>query len=373
MKSNKVIHVVSFNNPFPPVYGGVIDVYFKLKALHEIGYQIHLYSFVRNLPKQQSELEKICASVHFYERKWHLKNLLSLQPFSIISRFHKDLFLKLKNSEEIVLFESFQTTSMIGKLNLKNAFLRLHNDEENYYGGIARSEKNPLKKLVFKIESLRYKRYQPKMLRKFRKVFTLSLAETEWVEKLSGNAEYVPVFHGNREVDIVTGRGNYALFHGDLRTSDNLAVAKYFIEIFKKNDSKLIIASSTGRGVMEKEMEGHENLTFVQIESFDHLKLLIQNAQFNLVYSFQNSGTKLKLLNSLFYGRFCLINENVVDDEALKDLCISIKDEAHFIQQFEEKKEEVFSGVAQRKKVLEQQFSDLENARKIDHSLTEFL
>lgn len=31
------LHVVSFQVPFPPDYGGLIDVYYKLKALKEAG------------------------------------------------------------------------------------------------------------------------------------------------------------------------------------------------------------------------------------------------------------------------------------------------------------------------------------------------
>ena len=34
------LHVVSFQVPFPPDYGGLIDVYYKLKALKEAGDEI---------------------------------------------------------------------------------------------------------------------------------------------------------------------------------------------------------------------------------------------------------------------------------------------------------------------------------------------
>ena len=39
------IHIVSFDVPFPPEYGGVIDVYFKAKALSEKGLKVLLHCF----------------------------------------------------------------------------------------------------------------------------------------------------------------------------------------------------------------------------------------------------------------------------------------------------------------------------------------
>ena len=42
----KKLHIISFDNPYPPVYGGVIDVFYKIKDLHAEGYEIYLHCFV---------------------------------------------------------------------------------------------------------------------------------------------------------------------------------------------------------------------------------------------------------------------------------------------------------------------------------------
>ena len=39
------LHIVSFSVPFPANYGGVIDVFYKLKALHKAGMKIHLHCY----------------------------------------------------------------------------------------------------------------------------------------------------------------------------------------------------------------------------------------------------------------------------------------------------------------------------------------
>ena len=37
----KHLHIISFDVPYPANYGGVIDVFYKLKALHAEGIKIH--------------------------------------------------------------------------------------------------------------------------------------------------------------------------------------------------------------------------------------------------------------------------------------------------------------------------------------------
>jgi len=41
----KKLHIVSFDVPYPANYGGVIDVFYKLKALHSLGIEIYFHVF----------------------------------------------------------------------------------------------------------------------------------------------------------------------------------------------------------------------------------------------------------------------------------------------------------------------------------------
>ena len=43
--SDMKLNVVSFDIPYPPDYGGVIDIYYKIKALNSAGIKIHLHCF----------------------------------------------------------------------------------------------------------------------------------------------------------------------------------------------------------------------------------------------------------------------------------------------------------------------------------------
>ncbi|MGB4283887.1 MAG: hypothetical protein WBJ48_04150, partial [Bacteroidales bacterium] len=43
--SNKTLHLISFDMPYPPNYGGIIDVFYKIRALHRVGVNIILHVF----------------------------------------------------------------------------------------------------------------------------------------------------------------------------------------------------------------------------------------------------------------------------------------------------------------------------------------
>ena len=71
---NKALHIISFDNPFPPKYGGVIDVFYKIKALHSLGVKIYLHCFVDEIPMVDSDLKIFVEKVYYYKnRKQHHK------------------------------------------------------------------------------------------------------------------------------------------------------------------------------------------------------------------------------------------------------------------------------------------------------------
>ena len=39
------LHVIALNIPYPPNYGGVIDIYYKLLALHRLGVRLILHCY----------------------------------------------------------------------------------------------------------------------------------------------------------------------------------------------------------------------------------------------------------------------------------------------------------------------------------------
>lgn len=369
----KVINIVSFNNPFPPKYGGIIDVYYKVEALNKIGYQIHMHCFVKEIPTHYEELSKITASISFYlaEPKWY--HFFSNLPLSIISRGNKGLVDNLTKNDAPIIFESLKSTCLMNDYRLKKRFkiLRLHNIEQNYFKGIAKSETNLFKKLMFFIEVSKYKKYDFNILN-FQKVFTLSKYENSYIQEKYNNGVYIPVFHGNKEVVELSEFGNYSIFHGDLTTSDNRKVALFLIDVFKDLPNyKLIIASGFGKDFILKAIGNCKHIEHVEIKDFLHLKYLLNNAHISISWSFQKSGTKLKLLNSLFNSRHNIVNEHIIDDDAVFPLCnrvaskVDLIDKVKYLHTIPYKKDQYLL----KKEILAQTFSDENNAKLIDSIL----
>lgn len=370
--SGKALHIVSFDNPYPPNYGGVIDVYYKIMALHQIGYSIHLHCFVKEIPEHFDELKALTATVCFYKIEQNPLYFLSRLPFSVISRSDRKLIENIVKEEAPILFDGLKTTCLMNALRLKSykKYLRLHNIEPNYYKGIASSETNFMKKIAFYLEARKYKRYEYEM-NAFNKVFTLSEFENEVVNQRFSNAVYIPVFHGNVAVKELSDFGNYALYHGDLTTSDNRKTVMFLVGVFKQiPDYQLIIASGSNEEFVKSQIDDASNIQFVALKGFDHLKQLFSEAHLNICWSFQKSGTKLKLINSLFNSRHCIINENIIDDYKVSGLCIQVKNEEELLTAIKKTIQLPFTETARRKKILESHLNDIENARLLAAELS---
>ncbi len=366
--NERSLHIISFDNPFPPNYGGVIDVYYKVKALHLLDVKIHLHCFVDDIPSDYSALETVTEKVYFYKRKNKFWSCFQIIPFSVHSRFSHKLIERLNQDDFPVFFEGLQSTAVLNHIVKRpgKVFLRLHNNEEKYYKGISKSEKNSLRKWAYRLESTKYKVYQKSIFQQFDNVFTLSETENFEVNSTAGNGVYIPVFHGNNEVKRHSEYGRFALYHGDLRISDNLKAVDFLISVFKKlPDYKLIIASAAGRKFVESKIKNTPSIEFTEIKQESDLKQLFDEAHLHVLYSFQQSGTKLKVINALFKGRFCLINSNMVDDKRIKKLCLLAENETEFKKKIELAMQTPFSSDSYRESVLKEVLDDSKNAKQL--------
>ena len=365
----KSIHIISFDNPFPPNYGGVIDVFYKIKALHSIGFKIYLHCFYQNRNQVSEELSAITEEVFLYKKNRNPFFLFSKIPLPVISRFHHDLAKNIAKIDAPIFFEGLQTTMILQKVHLPNQkFLRLHNIESDFYAGMSKNETNYFWKIMYHFVAQKFIGYQ-KIISNFNHVFTLSCYENEVVKNITNQTDYVPVFHGNQH-QFLSKKGKFALYHGDLRLADNKKAAKFLIEVFKEiPDYQLIIASSNGKKMVETKAKNLSNVTFVELNASNQLTDLFSEAHINVMLSFQRSGTKLKVVNSLFNGRFCLVNKNMIDDVTVLNLCELAETKQEFVAKINELKNKEYQENEKRNQVLSTVLNDIENAKKIEKLL----
>ncbi|WP_313361322.1 hypothetical protein, partial [Empedobacter sp.] len=172
MYQGNKLHFISMDVPFPPNYGGVIDVFYKLKAFHQLGIEIHLHLFGFN-EIESDVLRKYAKEVYFYPIHQKPNYIFKKYPISVRSRDSQLLYERIKSLKAPIFFESLKTTFILNKYTLEgySKYLRLHNIEQNYFSGLAESEKNLAKKALFYIEAKKYIQYE-NIIHQFDEVFT---------------------------------------------------------------------------------------------------------------------------------------------------------------------------------------------------------
>jgi Glycosyl transferases group 1 len=373
----KQLHIISFDIPYPADYGGVMDVFYKIRALHEQGVRIILHCFQYGNRTPQAELEKYCAAVHYYPRSMSPFNLLSTRPFIVVSRQKRALLKNLQADNAPILFEGLHSCAFIGEkiLRGRTKLIRMHNVEWEYYRNLDQLESRFWKKIFFKTESKKLERFENEVLKYADALLTISPDDTgyfeEKIEKLGLNAtkvQFAPPFHPNESVESRQGTGDYVLFHGKLSVSDNEEAALYLIKkVFSQRDIPLRIAGKEPTERLVSLAQQHDNVDLIANPSEREMNDLIQNAQINVLVSFQRSGMKLKLLNALFRGRHCVVNRHTIQNTGLESLCILRNTSKDIGATVESLMNVQFSAqsIADRKAILEKGFSNRENALKI--------
>ncbi|MEN9613290.1 MAG: hypothetical protein RLZZ628_4104 [Bacteroidota bacterium] len=364
------LHIISFDIPFPANYGGVIDVFFKMVALKTQGVQIILHNFQYGDRKPNLILEQYCAEVHYYPRQISIWKIFSAKPFIVATRNHPNLLKRLQQDNYPILFEGLHSCFHIHHfINCdRQCKVRMHNVEWQYYQNLCDLETNYLKKIFFKIESFKLKRFEKQVLKQGATILTLSPNDTAYFKKLHFDTALILPFHGHQRVTTITGMGAGALFHGKLSVSDNANAVLYLIEnVFSKTDMPFIIAGQNPSKLLIDKAKQFKNIQIIKNPDDKTMANLIQNAQIQILLSFQTAGLKLKLLNALFAGRHCIVNTPMIENTGLESLC-HIADTAEIMLKcLFELQYEPFSllMVEQRRIILENVFSDQANAKKL--------
>ncbi|MDR1221876.1 MAG: glycosyltransferase family 1 protein [Tannerella sp.] len=368
---DKKLNIVAINIPWPVNYGGVIDIYCKIKALHDCGVKVILHCFEYGRP-HAAELEDVCEEVYYYRRRTGLLSNLTYLPYNVYSRKDKRLIANLLKNDYPVLFEGLHTCYYLNDRRLENRFkiFRECNIEHDYYRAIGKAERNLLKKCFFHIEAIRFKWYQ-KNVAKAELMIAVSGTDTDYLKQEfpRNKVEFIPSFHGNDRVMSTVGQSGFLLYHGNLSVMENEKAALYLIEnVFGKMTSyRCIIAGLDPSETLKKAISRHGHITLVANPSSEYMHELICTAQVNLLVTFQDTGLKHKLLNSLFTGRHVVVNPMMLTGSGLDELCHIAGTPEEMIERCSKLMNTPFSAdiPEERRKKLFPFFSDNCQARKL--------
>jgi len=318
---HKILHIVAFDVPYPPDYGGAIDVFYKIKALHKNGVKILLHCFEYGRGKSKA-LEQYCSEVYYYPRKAVLPSLFTMQPYIVASRVNQNLLQRLKSVVAPVLFEGHHTSGLLNHPALLNRkkFLRQHNVEWKYYEQLAENENKNWKKAYFRLEQFKLKRTENSIASAY--IIALSKTEYNYYNFKYENVHYIPPFHNNKAVNSETGMGKHILYHGNLSINENEKAVEFIVNQIPIDFSMpIIIAGKNPSEKMRQLIAAKPSIQLVANPNEADLQTLIQKAHINLLPTFQTTGVKLKLLNALFNGRHCLVKPEMLSGTGLDELC----------------------------------------------------
>lgn len=331
------IHLVSFNTPYPADYGGVVDVFHKIKTLHRLGVKIHLHCFDYGRGRAH-ELDNYCSKVSYYKRPTGLKENLSALPYVVKTRSNRDLLQTLLSDDSPIIFDGLHCTYPLytNQLSNRKTLVRTHNIEHEYYEGLFSTEKNFIKKIFFYIEAKKLKTYE-RVLAKAGAIAAISSKDLSHFKNINPNTRLVTPFHPFDKVETKPGKGEYVLIHSDLSVSENILSVEWLLrKVIPDSPHQFIIAGKNPYVSIYKLSKELQNVKIIANPDDTTMSQLVSNAHINLIHSILPQGFKLKLLHSLFKGRHCLCNQLVVQHTGLGPLCAIAKREHEFIASVDE-------------------------------------
>lgn len=318
------LHVVSFNVPFPADYGGVIDVFHRVRCLSQQGVKVHLHCYTYGRAEAQ-ELQQICEEVCYYKREMLPHHLLAKRPFIVASRCNNALLERLRQDDYPILLEGLHNCWLLEQLHTdtkRTIEVRAHNVEHDYYANLAQVEKRWWKRLYLRQDARKLRRYEPVLL-KADAVLAITEADAAHFQAIGCRQVVLhPAMHPYDDVISQEGTGNYAFYHGNLTVPENSHSVEWLItQVFANTQYRLVIAGKSPSQQLQRLASQYDNIQLIASPNDKQMQQLMQDAQVNILVTDQPTGLKLKLLNSLYCGRHCLVNSNMLAGTPLSPIC----------------------------------------------------
>ena len=365
------LHIIAFDVPYPANYGGVIDVFYRVKALSEAGVKVHLHCF--EYGRGEPEVLNRCHEVKYYKRDTSIWKQLRREPYVVASRKSEALIQDLLKDDYPILCEGLHTAAVLNDSRLKNRkiYVRAHNVEHDYYRLLADSEPTFWKRWFYKMEARKLQRYEP-VLKKAAAVFSVTQKDNDFFNAQYGNAVLVPSFNSVSRVCSETGRGDYVLYHGNLSVAENKKAAEWLINnVFSEINIPCVVAGLNPPDSLRQLCDRYPNVALKTNLDDAEMMDLIRNAQINVMVTDQPTGLKLKLLNALYNGRFCLVNCDMIRGTSLDPLCIVAETPEEFIKEIKRLMKEDFTedNVEERDEAMKELYQNEKNVQILLNSI----
>jgi hypothetical protein len=356
--------------PFPPDYGGVFDLFYKIKSLHQLGILIHLHCFEYGRG-HQVELQKYCVDVKYYPRKEGHKGFSHKLPYIVCSRADSTLLDTLERDSHPILVEGIHCSYLLNDKRFagRKIFLRIHNVEYLYYRHLYHAANSWFRRIYYLHESIVLKKYERRIATRAALIAVTEKDAAYYKEQLGApDSRYLSVFLPYRQVQSEKGAGCYCLYHGNLSVEENDKAAAWLLRyVFNDITLPFVIAGKNPSENLCRQASRHSHVCLIANPSEEEIQDVIRKAQVHVLPAFNATGIKLKLLNALFNGRHCVVNKAAVDGTGLESLCHIGSDAGAFKRIIKGIYERPFSSeeVCKRREILSARFNNERNADQL--------
>lgn len=325
--STKTVILISQVHPYPHYDGGRMDVFYRIKALAELGYDVILISFYNPLltVPENSVLDRFCKRIFTipYQRRSYRK-FLSLKPYSIACREVWNeldpVFDNLKREKiDAVIAESPHVVTVAERakkrLDIPRLYIRSHNDEPRFMRSVALSSPTfSIERVFFLAEAFKYTRFLPKMMSELgnsASIWHISFDECrEFADKYpSIKHHFLPAgIDLTRLQKVKDCSSKKVLFAGALYSPNNIHGLQWYLKevhplmLERDKEYQLIIAGNTAGAnpTMLKRIKNNERVIFYDTPG--NMEPIYEEAQVFINPMLLGAGVKLKTIDAAIQG-----------------------------------------------------------------------
>ena len=295
--------------------------------------------------------------------EFHL--MIGFDDFYLINHLSKDNY--------PILFEGLHTTyTLFANPSLAHrSIIRHHNIEHEYYKGLYQSSDTIFSKIYYLIESTKLRNYL-KQIPSVHCHLSITENDSNYFKNIGlKNVITVPPFHSTSsptEAIINSQEDKFVLYHGNLNVSENLKAAKFLIKhIFTRNNIKYVIAGSLKTNTSSLLKIKNKSVRIITNPTSQEIGELIQSATVIVLPTFQSTGIKLKLIDSLYKGKHVITNDKMVEGFPLPELVSIAKSNNEFMDLIDSKMTASFTNEEKNNRILRMNncFDNNNNAKTI--------
>lgn len=367
----KHLHIISFEVPYPADDGSVYDLFYKLPALQQQGIKIYLHCFV-NDQGEQPELNEYCAAVYYYKLKATGADLFSNLPYTVAARKNEELVQRLLKDDYPIFMEGVHCSFITGDKRFKGRkmFIRISKVENKYHRQLFKYSNSIKTKIYYLVEAMQLKNYEKKLAKNATAYWATAQPDADYYTSNLDckTMDYLPLFLPAWKVSGTPGMGSYCLYHGNLQPEENeYAVTWLLNNVFKNLQIPFIVAGKNPSKKLTALSAKNPYSCIVSNPDDNQMQDIISKAHINILPSFNATGFKVKLLNALYNGRHCIVNDAMVAGTAVVDLCHIVNTASEFINRIHLIYHQPFTTeeIELREKILYKEYSNEANAKQI--------